>query len=64
MFRGEGTPRQGAQGLMWLTLALDASAGPDDKWIVDAHEEASLTATADENALALIYLKRWLKGQR
>ena len=64
LFRGEDIPRQGAQGLMWLTLARDAAAGIDDKWIVDAHEEASLAATADESALALIYLKRWMKGQR
>jgi TPR repeat protein len=64
LFRGEDIPRQGAQGLMWLTLARDAAAGPDDKWIVDTHEEASMQATADERALALIYLKRWLKGQR
>jgi hypothetical protein len=49
---------------MWLTLARDAAAGPDDKWIVQAHEEAFAQATAEERAMGLTYLQRWMKQQR
>ncbi|WP_408647638.1 tetratricopeptide repeat protein [Xanthobacter dioxanivorans] len=62
LFRGdEGVPRQGARGLMWLTLARDAASRPGDKWVVDLHEEAFAEATTDERAMALTYLENWLK---
>ncbi len=64
LFRGEDTPRQGAQGLMWLTLARDAAAGPEDAWIVRAYDEAFAQASADERALGLIYLQRWMNSPR
>ncbi len=62
LFRGDdGIPRQGARGLMWLTLARDGAATPDDKWVVDLYEDAFTDATPDERALALQYLEQWLK---
>ncbi|WP_245518206.1 MULTISPECIES: tetratricopeptide repeat protein [Azorhizobium] len=62
LFRGdEGIPRQGARGLMWLTLARDGAAGPGDKWVVDLYEDAFSEATEDERAVALKYLEQWLK---
>ncbi|OYX13672.1 MAG: transcriptional regulator [Rhizobiales bacterium 32-66-8] len=62
LFRGdEGIGRQGARGLMWLTLARDSAAGPEDKWIVDLYEYAFSEATPDERAAALKYLEQWLK---
>ena len=64
LFRGEGVPRQAARGLMWLTLARDSAAGPEDGWIVDAHDKASVQATVDERSVALVYLEQWLKTQR
>ncbi len=63
LFRGDdGIPRQGARGLMWLTLARDGAAAPDDKWVVDLYEDAFSEATPDERALALQYLEQWLKS--
>ncbi|MFG1346445.1 tetratricopeptide repeat protein [Xanthobacter autotrophicus DSM 431] len=65
LFRGDsGVPRQGARGLMWLTLARDGASRPEDKWVVDMHEEAFAEATPDERALALSYLESWLKSAR
>lgn len=65
LFHGDdGVPRQGARGLMWLTLARDAASRPEDKWVVEAHEEAFADATPDERALALAYLENWLKTAR
>ncbi|WP_247657563.1 tetratricopeptide repeat protein [Aquabacter sp. L1I39] len=62
LFRGEnGIPRQGARGLMWLTLARDSAAGPEDKWVVDLYDDAFADATPDERAQALRYLEQWLK---
>ncbi len=62
LFRGEeGVPRQAARGLMWLTLARDAAARPEDHWVVELHEEVFAEANADERAMALTYLENWLK---
>ncbi|HEY9214542.1 MAG TPA: tetratricopeptide repeat protein [Ancylobacter sp.] len=65
LFKGdEGIPRQGARGLMWLTLARDAAAGPDDKWVVDLYDEAFASANSDERAMALVYLEQYMKAAR
>ncbi|MFS8038513.1 tetratricopeptide repeat protein [Xanthobacter sp. AM11] len=62
LFKGdEGVPRQGARGLMWLTVARDSASRPEDKWVVSAYEDAFSEATTDERALALTYLEGWLK---
>ncbi|WP_454916407.1 tetratricopeptide repeat protein [Xanthobacter sediminis] len=62
LFRGEeGVPRQAARGLMWLTLARDAAARPEDHWVVELHEEVFAEASPDERAMALNYLENWLK---
>lgn len=60
----EGIPRQAARGLMWLTLARDAAASPDDKWVVDAYDDAFASATPDERAMALVYLEQYMKVER
>jgi TPR repeat protein len=64
LFRGEQLPRQGARGLMWLTLARESAAGPEDDWIVEYYEEAMNQASDDERALARIYIKEWLRSRR
>lgn len=65
LFRGEeGVPRQAARGLMWLTLARDAAARPEDKWVVELHEKVFAEASPDERAMALAYLENWLKTAR
>lgn len=62
LFRGDdGIPRQPARGLMWLTLARDGAAKPEDKWVVDMHEEVFAEASRDEQAKAFNYLEKWLK---
>jgi TPR repeat protein len=63
LFKGEAVPRQGARGLMWLTLARDA-ATPRETWITDLYAAAMKQASEDERAVALVYLERWLKGRR
>ncbi|MFK8251493.1 tetratricopeptide repeat protein [Ancylobacter terrae] len=55
---GDGIPKQAARGLMWLTLARDAAATGDDKWIVDLYNDAFADANSDERALALVYLEQ------
>jgi uncharacterized protein len=64
LFKGEAVPRQGARGLMWLTLARDGVSSPTDKWIADMYDAAFRLASDDERQIALVYLERWLKGQR
>ena len=69
LFKGQAVPRQAARGLMWLTLARDATlardpAAPEDKWIADTYVAAFKQATDDERALALRYLEGWLRGRR
>jgi uncharacterized protein len=63
LFKGEQIPRQGARGLMWLTLAREG-AGSSDKWIAEMYDAALRLATDDERQMAVVYLERWLKGQR
>jgi TPR repeat protein len=62
LFKGQLMPRQGARGLMYLTLARDAA--PQDKTVAELQAAASQQATDDERALALSYLEAWLKGRR
>ncbi|WP_425107391.1 tetratricopeptide repeat protein [Ancylobacter sp.] len=65
LFKGDdGIPRQAARGLMWLTLARDAAAGPQDKWVVDLYEDAFANASSDERAMALVYLEQYMKTAR
>ncbi len=60
LFKGESVPRQAALGLMWLTLARES----DVPWITELYNSAFKQATADERALALVFLDRWLKTRR
>lgn len=65
LFKGDdGIPRQAARGLMWLTLARDAAAGPQDKWVVDLYEDAFSNASPDERAMALVYLEQHMQTVR
>jgi hypothetical protein len=65
LFSGDHVPRQAARGLMWLTLARDASrASPDETWVAKLYDSAYAQSTEDERALALVYLKRWMESRR
>jgi hypothetical protein len=59
LFKGEYVPREAPRGLMWLTLARDAAL-PRENWIAELYAAALKQATADERAIALVYLERWL----
>jgi hypothetical protein len=63
LFEGSLVGRQGARGLMWLSLARDG-AGPDDTWIVDLWDSAFKQANDDERAMALKYIEERLHGRR
>jgi len=63
LFKGENIPRQGARGLMWLTIARENAAARDE-WIVDMHDAAFKQASDDERAMALVYLDRYLRARR
>ena len=63
LFRGQYVPRQAARGLMWLTLGRDC-AGPDEAWVNSLYDDAFRRANDDERAMALVYLKDWIKRRR
>jgi uncharacterized protein len=63
LFRGQQVPRQAARGLMWLTLGRDC-AGADQPWIKPLYDDAFRTASDDERATALLYLRNWMNGRR
>jgi uncharacterized protein len=62
LFKGQGQvlPRDGAKGLMWLILAKDTSASaPKGTWIKDQYSAAWGQATADEQAVAMVYVEQY-----
>ncbi|MDQ0393021.1 tetratricopeptide repeat protein [Labrys monachus] len=61
LFTGDDMPRQGARGLMYLTLARDGANGDRDQWIVDLYREAFAKATPEERDMCLTYLAQFLK---
>lgn len=63
LFAGDRLPRQAARGLMWLTLAKDASTA-EQGWITKLYDSAFAQATEDERALALVYLQEWMEKRR
>ncbi len=63
LFKGDKVRRQAARGLMWLMLARDAATA-NDVWITQLYDAAVKQASSDEQAMALVYLERWLKTRR
>lgn len=64
LFAGDHVPRQAARGLMWLTLAKDSARSEQQTWITRLYESAMQQASQDEQALAALYLRRWLETRR
>ena len=64
LFAGDNVPRQAARGLMWLTIAKDSARANDQVWINKLYDSAVAQATADEQAMAGILLKRYLANRR
>jgi uncharacterized protein len=63
LFEGKYVPRDAAQGLMYMALALDA-ASSKESWIADLYASALKQATPDELARALDHVKRWVEQSR
>lgn len=59
LFEGDGASRRPVDGLTLLTIAL-ARSDPDERWIMDMHEQARSTATEDEWAAAKSRADDWL----
>ena len=55
LFNGDRLPPQRARGLMWLTLARDATA--DEIWIKESYDRAMAKASEDDRAMALQMLE-------
>jgi uncharacterized protein len=60
LFKGQSVPRDGARGLMWLTLARDA-ATPGETWITDQYIAAWQQATETERSVAPGYVEKWIE---
>ncbi len=60
LFKGQYVARDGARGLMYLTLAKDAAA-PKETWITDLYAAAMKQATEEERAVALVHLEHWME---
>jgi len=63
LFTGESVTRDAARGLMYLILARDA-ATPNETWITDLYNAALKQASADEQAVALVHVERWIAQSR
>jgi TPR repeat protein len=63
LFKGQSVPRDGAKGLMFLKLAMDA-ATPKETWIADQYNAAWKQATEDERAVALVHVEHWREQQQ
>ena len=56
LFAGDGVPRQGGRGLMWLTIAKSAAKSPKDDWIRDLYLADYAAASDDDRQVAALYL--------
>ena len=56
LFRGDGVPRQGARGLMWLTIACANDKSAKDVWIRDLQVKDLAAATDSERNAAAAFL--------
>lgn len=65
LINGQGVPRQRAKGLMWLTLAREASLdSTKDKWIEKLYEEAFAASGESDRKLALALLEQYIQSRR
>jgi uncharacterized protein len=64
LINGQGVPRQRAKGLMWLTLAREASDSKKDIWIATLYEEAFAVSGETDRKLALALLEQYIQSRR
>jgi len=58
LFTGNGIPRQGPLGLMWLTSARESADPVKDQWVVDLYNKAIAAATDEERKVAEKFLTK------
>jgi hypothetical protein len=64
LFNGEGVPRQGPRGLMWMKIATENADPVRDAWVVELNRRAQSAATEDERRLADAFLKKRERASR
>jgi TPR repeat protein len=65
LINGQGVPRQRAKGLMWLTLAREASTDTiKDQWIETLYKDAFATSDESDRKLALALLEQYIQTRR
>lgn len=62
--RGEGVPRQMAEGLMWLTLAKAQAEPERDRWIIAEFDAMQAAASEGDRDAASAMLKQHLRRQK
>ena len=63
LFTGAAGMRQKARGLMWLTLAKEASDPARDEWVRKLHDEAMTAAGETDRQAAASYLQKHAKNR-
>jgi TPR repeat protein len=65
LMNGQGVPRQRAKGLMWLTLAREATIdSANDQWIANLYDQAFASADEGDRKLALALLEQYIQSRR
>jgi TPR repeat protein len=65
LMNGQGVPRQRAKGLMWLTLAREATIdSTNEQWISSLYEQAFASADETDRKLALALLEQYIQSRR
>lgn len=65
LMNGQGVPRQRAKGLMWLTLAREATIdSANDQWIANLYHQAFASADEGDRKLALALLEQYIQSRR
>lgn len=61
LFSGAASPKQVVRGLMWLEIAKSSADPVRDGWIIEMHQQAFSTASANDRATAIAHRDRYLK---
>lgn len=59
MFTGEGVPRQGPRGLMWMQAAAKRADPVRDAWVIELNARARDAAPEEERLLSEAFLKKF-----
>jgi uncharacterized protein len=64
LFNGDGVPRQGPRGLMWMKIAIQQSDPLRDAWMFELEAKARVLASEDEVQLAEAFMRKRLHASR